>query len=36
MTTQALIQAMAAKGYWTSPGGKTPRQKSPLRMRGTD
>jgi vancomycin resistance protein YoaR len=24
MTTQALIQAMAAKGYWTSPGGKTP------------
>jgi len=24
MTTAALIQAMAAKGYWTSPGGKTP------------
>jgi short subunit dehydrogenase-like uncharacterized protein len=24
MTTQAMIQAMAAKGYWTSPGGQTP------------
>ena len=23
MTTPALIQAMAAKGYWTSPGGLT-------------
>src|SRR5439155_23144499 len=24
MTTQAMIQAMAAKGYWSSPGGQTP------------
>jgi vancomycin resistance protein YoaR len=24
MTTLGLINAMAAKGYWTSPGGKTP------------
>ena len=24
MSTQALIEAMAAKGYWTSPGGQTP------------
>jgi hypothetical protein len=24
MNTKALIEAMAAKGYWTSPGGKTP------------
>lgn len=26
MTTKALIETMAAKGYWTSPGGKTPAQ----------
>jgi hypothetical protein len=24
MTTKALIEVMAAKGYWKSPGGKTP------------
>ena len=24
MTTQAMIEAMAAKGYWASPGGQTP------------
>jgi len=24
MTTQAMIEAMAAKGYWSSPGGATP------------
>ncbi len=24
MTSKALIDAMAAKGYWTSPGGQTP------------
>ena len=24
MTTKAMIDAMAAKGYWTSPGGQTP------------
>ena len=24
MTCAAMIEAMAAKGYWTSPGGKTP------------
>jgi hypothetical protein len=24
MTTGELIAAMSAKGYWTSPGGKTP------------
>jgi len=25
MNAKALIEAMAAKGYWTSPGGKTPQ-----------
>jgi hypothetical protein len=24
MTTKEMIEAMAAKGYWTSPGGQTP------------
>jgi hypothetical protein len=24
MTCQEMIKVMAAKGYWTSPGGKTP------------
>ena len=24
MACQELIEAMAAKGYWTSPAGKTP------------
>ena len=24
MNTKAMIEAMSAKGYWTSPGGKTP------------
>ncbi len=24
MTTGEMIEAMAKKGYWTSPGGKTP------------
>ncbi|MCA9091324.1 MAG: winged helix-turn-helix domain-containing protein, partial [Planctomycetaceae bacterium] len=24
MTTKAMIEAMAAQGYWTSPGGVTP------------
>ncbi|MBX3399532.1 MAG: winged helix-turn-helix domain-containing protein [Gemmataceae bacterium] len=24
MNTKTLIEAMATKGYWTSPGGKTP------------
>jgi vancomycin resistance protein YoaR len=24
MTCKEMIDAMAAKGYWTSPGGKTP------------
>ncbi|HUY92167.1 MAG TPA: winged helix-turn-helix domain-containing protein [Pirellulales bacterium] len=24
MNCQEMIQAMAAKGYWTSPGGQTP------------
>ena len=24
MTTQAMIEEMAAKGYWSSPGGQTP------------
>src|SRR5205823_13862829 len=24
MTAQAMIEAMAAKGYWSSPGGQTP------------
>jgi hypothetical protein len=24
MSTKALIEVMAAKGYWKSPGGKTP------------
>lgn len=26
MTTKAMIDAMAAEGYWTSPGGATPAQ----------
>lgn len=25
LTSKAMIEAMATKGYWTSPGGKTPR-----------
>jgi hypothetical protein len=25
MTCQEMIEAMAAKGYWSSPGGKTPQ-----------
>ena len=25
MTCQELIAVMAARGYWTSPGGKTPQ-----------
>lgn len=24
MTTKQMVEAMAEKGYWTSPGGKTP------------
>lgn len=24
LTAKAMIEAMATKGYWTSPGGKTP------------
>jgi hypothetical protein len=24
LTTKQMIEAMAAKGYWKSPGGKTP------------
>jgi hypothetical protein len=24
MTTKEMIEAMSAKGYWKSPGGKTP------------
>jgi len=24
MNTREMIEAMSAKGYWTSPGGKTP------------
>ena len=24
MTTKAMVEAMTTKGYWTSPGGKTP------------
>ena len=24
MTTKAMVEVMATKGYWTSPGGKTP------------
>jgi hypothetical protein len=30
MTCKELIGAMAAKGYWTSPGGKTPEATLPL------
>ncbi len=26
MTTKAMIEAMATKGYWISPGGATPAQ----------
>ncbi|MGE4105518.1 MAG: winged helix-turn-helix domain-containing protein [Pirellulales bacterium] len=25
LTTREMIEAMAAKGYWKSPGGKTPQ-----------
>lgn len=25
MTAKAMIDAMSAKGYWTSPGGQTPQ-----------
>ncbi len=25
MNAQGMIEAMATKGYWTSPGGKTPQ-----------
>ncbi|HEY4313613.1 MAG TPA: winged helix-turn-helix domain-containing protein [Pirellulales bacterium] len=24
LTTREMVEAMASKGYWTSPGGKTP------------
>ncbi len=24
MTCKAMVEAMSAKGYWSSPGGKTP------------
>ena len=24
MNVQQMVEAMSAKGYWTSPGGKTP------------
>jgi hypothetical protein len=24
LSTKQLVEAMSAKGYWTSPGGKTP------------
>lgn len=24
MTTKEMVEAMASKGYWTSPGGQTP------------
>jgi short subunit dehydrogenase-like uncharacterized protein len=24
MTTKQMVEAMTARGYWTSPGGKTP------------
>jgi len=26
MSCQQMVEAMQAKGYWTSPGGKTPAQ----------
>jgi hypothetical protein len=26
MTTKEMVEAMATKGYWTSPGGKTPER----------
>ena len=26
MNCTAMVEAMQAKGYWTSPGGKTPSQ----------
>jgi len=26
MTCKEMVDAMAAKGYWTTPGGKTPRE----------
>ena len=42
MTTKAMIEAMATKGYWTSPGGATPAQTlysailRELQKKGTD
>ena len=42
MNCQEMIEAMAAKGYWTSPGGKTPSATlysailKELKTKGTD
>ena len=42
MTTKAMIEVMATKGYWTSPGGATPAQTlysailRELQKKGTD
>jgi len=42
MNCQDMIEAMAVKGYWTSPGGKTPAATlysailKELKTRGTD
>lgn len=42
MSTKAMIEAMATKGYWTSPGGATPAQTlysailRELQKKGTD
>jgi hypothetical protein len=42
MNCQDMIEAMAAKGYWTSPGGKTPAATlysailKELKTKGTD
>ena len=42
MNCQEMIEAMAAKGYWTSPAGKTPGATlssailRELKMKGTD
>ncbi|MEX1229485.1 MAG: winged helix-turn-helix domain-containing protein [Planctomycetaceae bacterium] len=42
MTASEMIEAMAAKGYWTSPGGKTPANTlyaailREIQLKGTD
>jgi hypothetical protein len=36
MQCQPIIQAMAAKGYWKSPGGKTPHAQHEIKTKGSE